>query len=164
MIISRLAHVTEPIDDTHRRRLRGDRVLRRREQFGISQETLAWDAGYKRGGSIWQIEHDAPDANPPARKLEAIADRLGVSIGWLFGEGPDDLYDNPEGFPVPGTEMVLTDENVPGITQLPAGMVEFVRNVVAEMREKDRAVEEKSSADRAEVNSGDNASAGATTA
>lgn len=78
----------------------GERLRARRKQLGLVQKDLSDAAGYNGPNMISDMERGAR-ANLPLKRLIAIAVKLTdpetgepTSIGWLFGEGPDDLYDH----------------------------------------------------------------------
>lgn len=63
--------------------LRGDRVLIERRRLDMKQETLASMVGVNRS-YISQIERDI-DVNVGVKTVQALADALGVSVGYLLG-------------------------------------------------------------------------------
>ena len=63
--------------------LRGDRVLIERRRLDMKQETLASIVGVNRS-YISQIERDI-DVNVGVKTVQALADALGVSVGYLLG-------------------------------------------------------------------------------
>lgn len=54
----------------------GERIKKRREELGLSQETLAERLGYKSKSSINKIELNQRDL--PQSKIKMIADALGI--------------------------------------------------------------------------------------
>lgn len=63
--------------------LRGDRVLLERRRLNINQDVLAGQIGVDRT-YISRIERDQ-DMNVGIKTIEALADALGVSVGYLLG-------------------------------------------------------------------------------
>lgn len=61
----------------------GQRIKKRREELGMSQEELAKMLGYKSRSSINKIELDARNLTQP--KIKAIADALLVTPGYIMG-------------------------------------------------------------------------------
>lgn len=60
-----------------------DRIRRRREQLGITQDTLAQKLGYKSRSSVNKIESGENDI--PRSRIQAFADVLETTPGWLMG-------------------------------------------------------------------------------
>lgn len=103
--------------------LRGDRIFRIRKAKGITQEEMAEATGYARNSSISELE--AGTGNPPAERIQALADLLGVRVGWLFGEGSEDEYGEggdpaPPSSPPPSpVQPTITPyRSVPGLDDL----------------------------------------------
>ncbi len=69
--------------------LRGDRVLIERRRLDMKQETLAGMVGVNRS-YISQIERDI-DVNVGIKTVQALADALGVSVGYLLGASESPL-------------------------------------------------------------------------
>jgi len=63
--------------------LRGDRVLLERRRLNLNQEVLAGQIGVDRT-YISRIERDQ-DMNVGIKTIEALAEALGVSVGYLLG-------------------------------------------------------------------------------
>jgi len=63
--------------------LRGDRILIERRRLNLKQEVLARTVGVDRS-YISQLERDV-DVNVGVKTLTALADALGVSVGYLLG-------------------------------------------------------------------------------
>ena len=63
--------------------LRGDRILIERRRLNLKQEVLARAVGVDRS-YISQLERDV-DVNVGVKTLTALADALGVSVGYLLG-------------------------------------------------------------------------------
>ena len=61
----------------------GERIKKRREELGLSQETLAERLGYKSKSSINKIELNQRDL--PQSKIKMIADALGVTPDYIMG-------------------------------------------------------------------------------
>lgn len=69
--------------------LRGDRVLIERRRLDMKQETLASMVGVNRS-YISQIERDI-DVNVGIKTVQALADALGVTVGYLLGASESPL-------------------------------------------------------------------------
>lgn len=66
----------------------GDRIRRKREELGMSQEELAHKIGYKNKSSINKIEMDVQQLTQ--KKIVAVANALGVSVNYILGiDEPD---------------------------------------------------------------------------
>lgn len=61
----------------------GERIKRRREELGMTQDELARAAGYKSRSSINKIEIDGRGIPQP--KIEALAKALKVTPAYLMG-------------------------------------------------------------------------------
>lgn len=61
----------------------GQRIKKRREELGISQEELAHKIGYKSRSSVNKIELDIYNLQQP--KIVAIAKALDVTPMWILG-------------------------------------------------------------------------------
>lgn len=61
----------------------GERIKKRREEIGISQEDLAIKLGYKNRSSINKIEQDKQ--NLRQTKIKAIADALDTTPAYIMG-------------------------------------------------------------------------------
>lgn len=61
----------------------GERIKKRREDLGVSQEELAKKLGYKSRSSINKIESDA--RNLTQSKIKAIADALETTPSYIMG-------------------------------------------------------------------------------
>lgn len=61
----------------------GDRIKKRREDLGMSQEELASKCGYKSRSSINKIEKDGREL--PSNKISLIAKALRTSPAYLMG-------------------------------------------------------------------------------
>lgn len=76
----------------------GDRIKRRREELGMTQDELARKAGYKSRSSINKIEIDGRGIPQP--KIEALAKALKVTpaylMGWEDAEPLQPYYLDPE--------------------------------------------------------------------
>lgn len=73
----------------------GQRIKARREQLNMSQDELAKKCGYSSRSTINKIELD--QRNLPQPKVVAMANALGVHVGYLFGitdeENPTEASD-----------------------------------------------------------------------
>lgn len=84
------------MDDTVKSTL-GRRIRIAREYRDLSQDDLAARLSVTRV-SVSQWENG--DTTPKRGRIVVIADTLGVSVAWLYGEGPDDL-DAADGYTRP---------------------------------------------------------------
>lgn len=66
----------------------GERIKRKREQLGMSQDELAQKLGYKSRSSINKMELGIQDV--PQRKIKDISKILGVPIGYLLEDDKED--------------------------------------------------------------------------
>lgn len=75
----------------------GDRIKRKREELGISQDELAKRLGYKSRSSINKIELGLQNLNQS--KIKAIADALQTTPAFIMG------WEAEEVSPQPGPEI-----------------------------------------------------------
>ena len=61
----------------------GNRIRKRREELGLSQDELAKRLGYKSRSSINKIELDR--RNLTQSKIKAVADALGTTPSYIMG-------------------------------------------------------------------------------
>lgn len=66
----------------------GERIRRRREELGMSQEELALKIGYKSRSSVNKIELDIYNLQQP--KIVAIARALNTTATWILGIKDED--------------------------------------------------------------------------
>lgn len=67
----------------------GEYIKKCRERIGLTQEELAWRAGFSDKSSISKIESGKRDVT--RKKLVQIAEVLGVSPLYLLGRDPDNI-------------------------------------------------------------------------
>lgn len=65
----------------------GERIRKRREDLGLTQEELAARLGYRSKTTICKMER--PESNPTMDTVRAYADALGVSPAWLMWGDPE---------------------------------------------------------------------------
>ena len=86
----------------------GDRIKRRREELGLTQDDLALKLGYKSRSSINKIEKDG--RNLPQKKILDIALALDTTVAYIMGwHEPKVLYSIKD-FPCPFTEQKEREE------------------------------------------------------
>lgn len=90
----------------------GERIKRRREELGMSQDELARLVGYKWRSSINKIEVNAQ--NLPQRKIVDIAKALKVTPAYLMGWEDDELYIDEDGSSTPVSELSSIEEDIIG--------------------------------------------------
>lgn len=108
---------------------KGERIRKRREQLGLSQTTLADMIGESKQ-TLYKYESGII-SNIPSNKIEALADALHVSPGWIMGW--DTSSENiPDGFePLPKTvkrplvgsiacgEPITAEQNIEDYIEVP---------------------------------------------
>lgn len=79
-----------------------ERIKKRREELGMSQDELAQKLGYKSRSTIAKIEKGENDITQS--KIVAFAQALqttpGELMGWDLGPAEDNLYQNDSDIPV----------------------------------------------------------------
>ena len=83
-----------------------EKVKKRREELGWSQEELALRMGYSSRSSINKIENGRPCSQKIIAKL---ADALSVSIPYLMG-WEEELQNDPVGMAERHFEMIMDDD------------------------------------------------------
>ena len=84
----------------------GDRILARRQDLALTQETLAQKLNYKTKSSINKIE--AGINKVPVQKLEAFAEALDTTVAYLLGFIDDpERHEDDDHSELSGTEMYL---------------------------------------------------------
>ena len=111
---------------------KGDRIRQRREQLGLSQTALADLIGESKQ-TLYKYKNGII-SNIPSNKIEALADALHVTPGWIMGWEAQGT-DIPPGFdPPPRTvkrplvgdiacgEPITAEENIEGYVDVPDGI------------------------------------------
>ena len=71
-------------DERNKQAAIGARIRVRRKALGMTQKTLALKLGALNASCI--SKHEAGDVPIPEKYFPALAEALGVSVGWLKGE------------------------------------------------------------------------------
>ena len=83
-----------------------DRVRRRREELGLSQEQLAQRMGYSSRTSINKIENGRPCSQ---KIIARLSEALNVSIPYLM-EWEEELEQNPVGMAERHIEIIMDED------------------------------------------------------
>lgn len=108
-----------------------DRVKKRREELGLSQEQLALRMGYSSRTSVNKIENGRPCSQ---KIIARLADALGVSIPYLMGwEDEEQQKEKPI---VPEDDGLSQEmkELIDSIKKLPADKVQMLLQVAKSIR------------------------------
>lgn len=90
----------------------GDRIKKRREELGLSQDELAKRMGYKSRSSINKIELNLSDV--PQKKIIDFAKALDTTIGYLM----DDYTSKSKGIKIPVLGRVIAGIPIEAIEQI----------------------------------------------
>lgn len=106
-----------------------DRVKKRREDLGLSQEQLAMRMGYSSRTSINKIENGRPCSQ---KIIARLADALGVSIPYLMGWDEEQQNEKPLAQDEGLSEEML--ELIDHIKKLPEDKVQMLLQVARSIR------------------------------
>ncbi len=90
----------------------GDRIKKRREELGLSQDELAKRMGYKSRSSINKIELNLSDV--PQKKIIDFAKALNTTIGYLM----DDHVSKSKGIKIPVLGRVIAGIPIEAIEEI----------------------------------------------
>lgn len=90
----------------------GDRIKRRREELGMSQEELAKKVGYKSRSSVNKIEIDGRGL--PQNKIVLFAKALGTTPAYLMGW--EDINDEDVGNIFANDNLFEVIDNIPALS------------------------------------------------
>ena len=107
----------------------GDRIKRRREELGLSQDELARRLGYKSRSSINKIERDA--GGLPQTKIADIAKALQTTPSYIMG-WHEEIKRNPAGMAELHAEMIM-DNSFTGLYEDYKTLDDTQKKLVAEL-------------------------------